>query len=136
MTSVFENKTAIGHAKVAAEAIRAINHLTMHHTRLPYPTHAYQVISELVTLAGRLPQAFRQIAAQVQYWAEAGELGIDYSEDPAGETASIRRYLTKDAPLAAGALHNALAVVDDALARAYHAGPRDDGAAHSEEKGR
>jgi hypothetical protein len=136
MTSVFDNKTAIEHPNAAAEAIRAINHLTMLHTGLPYPTHAYQVISELVTLAGRLPQAFRQIAARVQCWEEAGELGIDDSEDPAGETASIRRYLTKDAPLAAGALHDALAVVDEALARAYYAGPHDDGAAQSEEKGR
>jgi hypothetical protein len=136
MTSVFENKTAIEHAKAAAEAIRAINHLTMHHTGLPYPTHADQVISELVTLAGRRPQAFRQIAAQVQYWEEAGELGIDYSDYPAGETASIRRYLTKDAPLAAGALHDALAVVDEALAHAYYAGPLDDCAAHNEENGR
>ena len=136
MTSVFENKTAIEQAKTAAEAIRAINHLTTHHTELPYPTHAYQVISELVTLAGRLPQAFMQIAAQVQHWEQAGELCIDDSDHPAGETASIRRYLTNDALLAAGALHDALAVVDEALAHAYYAGPHDDGAAHSEENGR
>jgi hypothetical protein len=136
MTSVFDNKTAVEHGKAAAEAIRAINHLTMLRTGLPYPSHAYQVISELVTLAGRLPQAFRQIAAQLQCWEQAGELGIDDSDDPAGETASIGRYLTEYAPVAAGALHDALGVVAEALARAYYAGPLDDAAAHSEENGR
>src|SRR5437899_6570763 len=84
--SVFDGLTACEHAEAAAEAIRAINHVTLHDTALPYPSDAHRLLGAFITLTERLPQALQQTAQRITRWQQAGELGIDpgtdYAADP------------------------------------------------------
>jgi hypothetical protein len=51
MTAVFDGRSATEHAEAAAEAIRAINHITGWPTVLTYPSAAYCVLGQLATLS-------------------------------------------------------------------------------------
>jgi hypothetical protein len=109
--SVFNGQTACEHAEAAAEAIRAVNHVTFHDTALPYPSDAYRLLGELITLTERLPQALQQTAQRITRWQEADELGMDpgttYAGDPARAAAdTVAGLLT--ATTAAEQLRDAL----------------------------
>jgi hypothetical protein len=127
--SVFNGKTACEHAEAAAEAIRAINHVTFHDAALPHPADAYWLLGELINLAERLPQAFQQTAQRITRWQEAGELGIDRGTDYAGDPAratveAVAGLLT--ASIAAGQLRDALSQARRAITYAHHTGPTGD----------
>jgi hypothetical protein len=128
--AVFDGKTATEHAEDAAQAIRAINHLTFHASALAYPSDAWRLIGQLNVLAARLPQAFRQIAHLLQRWQDAGQVGIDpgtrYAGNPALAIATAEIHLTEDATVAAGQLAEALDVVWEALTYAHHIDPDTD----------
>jgi hypothetical protein len=128
--SVFNGKTAWEHAEAGAEAIRAINHVTLHDRALPHPADAYRLLGELITLAERLPQALQQTAQRITRWQDAGELGIDagtaYAGDPARATVdAVAGLLT--AAIAAGQLRDALGQARRAITYAHHTGPDGDG---------
>jgi hypothetical protein len=124
--SVFNGKTACEHAEAAAEAIRAINHVTFHDRALPYPSDAYRLLGELITLAERLPQALQQTAQRVTRWQDAGELGIDagsaYAGDPARATVEAVAGLLA-ATIAAGQLRDALGQARRAITYVHYTGP-------------
>jgi hypothetical protein len=87
-TAVSEaGKTVVEHAEEAAEAIRAINHVTFHAGSLPRPSDAWRLINALATTAHRLGQALEQTGQIVRGQHERGELGIDhgttYADQPA-----------------------------------------------------
>jgi hypothetical protein len=125
--SVFDGLTAVEHAEAAAEAIRAINHLTINDTALGYPSDAWRLVGQLATLTARLPQAFEQITGQLNRWQQAGLIGIDpgtrYAGDPATAVATAGLVLTESATVAAAALHSALTIAGEALTYAHYTGP-------------
>jgi hypothetical protein len=112
--AVMDGKTAVEHAAAAAEAIRAINHLTYHDEALPYPADAWRLLGQLGTAVHRLSQAVRQTAKLTDGKHQRGEIGIDPGTEYAGaEPTALAEVL---AGLdAAGRLATALA---DALDRA------------------
>ena len=65
---------------MAAEAVRALNHLTM---RPPDLADSYAVIGELRILTERLPQALGQLATVLERPDPALKYGTDYGDDPA-----------------------------------------------------
>ncbi|MFD9691334.1 hypothetical protein ACFWXO_36870 [Kitasatospora sp. NPDC059088] len=84
-------KTPAEHADVAAEAIRAINHLTrISQVDWEYPGDAYSTVANLAAMVHRLPQALDQIAAFVTRLSEEDHLRADRDLDPAALAASIR----------------------------------------------
>jgi hypothetical protein len=127
-TTVFDGKTAIEHAETAAQAIRAINHLTSNTDALPYPPAAAQLVGHLSTLAARLPQTLEQVTGQVQRWQQAGQLGID-DRAPYGDPAILAAVIDLDlteADAAAAELGAALNRAHQALAHACYVDAEDD----------
>jgi hypothetical protein len=134
--SVFDGLTACEHAEAAAEAIRAINHVTVHNAALPYPSDAYRLIGALITLAERLPQALQQTAQRITRWADAGELGIDtgtdYAADP--DRAAVEAVAGLHAAAsAAGQLRDALSHAHRAITYAHYIDPAGDDPAGDQE---
>jgi hypothetical protein len=125
--SVFNGKTAIEHAAAAAEAIRAINHLTRHASALPYPCDAYAVLGRLAWMASMLPQACQQITQRLEKLDDDGLIGIDpgthYAGQPALAVATCAEHLEADALPAAAQLHTALEAAQLAIAYAHYTGP-------------
>jgi hypothetical protein len=127
--SVFDGLTACEHAEAAAEAIRAINHVTLHDTAVPYPADAYRLVGALITLAERLPQALRQTAQRITRWQDAGELGIDPGTDYAGDpdraaVDTVAGLLA--AAIAAGHLRDTLSQARRAITYAHYVDPAGD----------
>jgi hypothetical protein len=127
--SVFNGLTACEHAEAAAEAIRAINHVTLHNNALPYPSDAHRLIGELITLTERLPRALQQTAQRITRWADAGELGIDtgtdYAADP--DQAAVEAVAGLHAgAIAAGQLRDALSQARRAITYAHYLDPAGD----------
>ena len=89
-------------ARTAAEAIRGLNWLTGSEAGLGQPSAAYDVIGTLALAASRLPQALTQITGWLDRALEAGRLGHDLGEDPAG--AIDAAVFLDDARLSAAAL--------------------------------
>jgi hypothetical protein len=77
MTALFDGGNATEHAEAAADAVRAINHITSWPAALGDPAEAYTVLGHLAAVAAMLPQAFVQISRQVTAWHDAGLIGID-----------------------------------------------------------
>jgi hypothetical protein len=73
--------TAVDCARVAAEAVRALNHATLSRHGYEWPADVDATLGALELLADRLPQALRQ--AEVWLWAEhtAGRVGHDHDAD-------------------------------------------------------
>jgi hypothetical protein len=84
----FDGHNVIEHAAHAAEAMRAINHITGWPTGLTYPSDAYTVLGELAAFVARLPQALRQIEARLLRWHADGHIGIDRGTEFGGRPAS------------------------------------------------
>jgi hypothetical protein len=136
--SVFDGLSACEHAEAAAEAIRAINHVTLHDAALPYPSDAYRLIGELSTLAERLPQALQQTAQRISRWQQAAELGIDpgtvYAGDP--DRAAVEAVVgLHAAAIAAGQLRDALSQARRAITYAHYIDPAGDDSTGDEEAG-
>src|SRR5207244_2541625 len=71
-------------ARTAAGAIRGLSWLTGCEAGLGQPSAAYDVIGALALAASRLHQALAQITGWLDRALEAGRLGHDLGEDPAG----------------------------------------------------
>lgn len=103
-----DQNTPAGQADAAAEAIRALNHLTQTpQADWEFPGDAYAVVGNLAMAAHRLPQALDQVASLVRSLAEGGRIrhakGGDVSEEVAEALEALR-----EAAGAAGAMGAAL----------------------------
>lgn len=126
MTALFDGRNATEHAAAAAEAARAINHITGWPAGLTYPSDAYQVLGDLARAAAMLPQACRQIADQLDDWHAAGLIGIDPATRYAGDPGAAVLATTSGLDEAATTARRVSAVLDDAahaLAWAHWTGP-------------
>jgi hypothetical protein len=122
----FDGLDVIEHAGAAAEAIRAINHITSWRGGgMTYPSDAYAVLTGLAATAAMLPQAVNQIAAVVRAMHAGALIGIDpgtrWEGDPAGAVEHAHAALAL-ACLSAAQLHTALHTAAEALAFAHWTG--------------
>ncbi|WP_084965298.1 hypothetical protein [Thermoactinospora rubra] len=76
-----------------AEAVRVLNHATMHPDALPHPSTVYTLVGSLREGTAGLPQLLRQIETRLREWAESGRLADD-SDDPAARRADAEVALT------------------------------------------
>jgi hypothetical protein len=75
-------KTPAQLADEAAEAVRAINHLTMSpRDDWQYPGDAYSVVGNLAHMAGGLPQAIGQLESLIGSLEDEGRLRSDKGPD-------------------------------------------------------
>lgn len=129
-TAVSEaGKTAVEHALEAAEAIRAINHVTYHATSLPRPSDAWRLINTFATTAHRLAQALDQTGHLVRGMQQRGELGIDHGTNYDGHPeAAVRDCLAglEDAGTATALLAEALERAARPLTYAHYIRPDTD----------
>jgi hypothetical protein len=122
----FDGRDVREHASAAAEAIRAINHITGWPRGMTYPSDAYSVVSRLTTVAAMLPQAFRQIDSWITEWHAAGRIGIDRGQlfaDDQGEVVAVAVFALAKAGEWANALHGALDTAANVLSAAHWTGP-------------
>ena len=82
MTSICSRPT-VEHAATAAEAVRALNHLTLGRGALGEPAELDRLVAELAIMAGRLPQLLRQLRGWLDAEQHAGRLRTDDTTDPA-----------------------------------------------------
>jgi hypothetical protein len=82
MTSI-RNRPTIDHAASAAEAVRALIHLTLDQHALSEPAELDRLVAELAIMAGRLPQLLRQLGPWLDAEQHAGRLRSDNATDPA-----------------------------------------------------
>lgn len=67
-------------AEALAEIARVLNHTTMDHGALEFPSEADRVLREIASAAARLPQLLSQVARWVALEDGAGRIGV-----PSGE---------------------------------------------------
>jgi hypothetical protein len=107
-----------GYADQAAEAVRALNHVTLPGAGgLVFPADAYETAGALGMLAARLPQALAQLSAFLQAEADAGRIVIvagPHAGDPDTAIGAARGCLDA-AAAAAGRLYEALDAAQNAL---------------------
>jgi hypothetical protein len=122
----FDGRDVREHASAAAEAVRAINHITGWPHGMTYPSDAYSVTSRLASVAAMMPQACRQIDRQLAKWHAAGHIGIDrgqpFAGNPDGAVAVVAEAFDK---AAARAEHLCVALdrAVQVLAAAHWTGP-------------
>jgi hypothetical protein len=122
-TAIMDGKTAGEHAQAAADAVRAINHLTYHDTALPHPADTWRLLGQLATAAHRLPQALQQTGQLLARKHARLEIGIDAGTDYAGHAeAAVGDTLAAlhAAEAAAGQLAEALDRAAAPLTYAHH----------------
>lgn len=110
-----DQKTPAELADVAAEAIRALNHLTQHADSLPYPGDAYSTVANLAVLARRLPQGIDQITAVVQALYSSNNLRSDRPDVTVDQAVTTVVQALAAADTAAKALEIALDAAHQAL---------------------
>lgn len=69
-------------AEHAAEAVRAINHLTLHASAFTWPAQVSDTIGQLAVLTQRLPQALIQMGQWLDTADAAGRVGHDTDDTP------------------------------------------------------
>jgi hypothetical protein len=102
-----------------AEAARVMNHLTLHHSALEYPSEADRLIREVSTAASRLPQLLSQAGGWLGREQAAGRITVPAGEfwsNPAAAVSMARLRLEMASAIAA-ALQEAL---DDAASITCH----------------
>jgi len=82
MTSIY-SRPIVDHAATAAEAVRALNHLTLGQRAVGKPAELDRLVAELAIMAGRLPQLLRQLGGWLDTEQHAGRLRSDNTTDPA-----------------------------------------------------
>ena len=115
MTSICSRPT-VDHAATAAEAVRALNHLTLGRRALGEPAELDRLVAELAIMAGRLPQLLRQLRGWLDAEQHAGRLRSDNTTDPARIVDRAAAELTE----AGHAAHELGRALDDAH---QHPGP-------------
>ena len=122
----FNGRDVREHATDAAEAIRAINHITGWPAGLTYPQDAYTVLNRMARAVAMLPQALHQLDGWISQWQAAGHIGIDRGTPYAGNSqAAVLAALSaldEAAPLAAH-LYAALDNAVQPMAAAHWTGP-------------
>ncbi len=83
----------VEHARTAAEAVRALNHVTLPGGRLTKVSDLDTVVTEIGLLLSRLPQALRQCAAVLDEQATAGRVADDSGRDVVEVVAAVRDLL-------------------------------------------
>jgi hypothetical protein len=78
--ALFDGLSAGEHAATAADAIRAINHLTAGIDDLGAPAEAEALLADLAVMAERLPQTLHQIARHLDTWARDPRTVVDTGE--------------------------------------------------------
>ena len=114
------------HAARVAASLRAINHITGWPHGMTYPSDAYVVLSSLTSAAALLPQAFEQIAHQLETWRDAGHIDIDPGtefEDHPGVAIATTSDALHEAEQCAYELHEALGKATEGIAYAHWTGP-------------
>jgi hypothetical protein len=112
---VFDGLSAGEHAATAADAIRAINHLTARGDELDHPADAYAVLSDLMVMTGRLPQALDQLAAHLDTWAADPRTVVVDEGEFRGRPVTASAWLRGHATTAANQLYDALDHARDPL---------------------
>ena len=82
MTSIASRPT-VENAATAAEAVRALIHLTLDRDALSEPAELDRLVAELAIMTGRLPQLLRQLRGWLDTEQHAGRLRTDDTTDPA-----------------------------------------------------
>jgi len=77
------SRTTIDYADTAAEAVRALIHLTHGQRALSEPAELDRLVAELAVMAGRLPQLLRQLRGWLHVEQHAGRLCSDDTTHPA-----------------------------------------------------
>ncbi|GAA3909207.1 hypothetical protein [Streptomyces lannensis] len=91
-----ERKTPAQLADDAAEAIRALNHLTrVSQADWEYPGDAYSVVGNLRDLAQRLPQLFQQIGQLIEHLADEDHIRSDKGGNGATEVSAALDALNR-----------------------------------------
>lgn len=67
-------------AQAFAQSVRVLNHLTLHHEALEYPSEADRLIREIATAASRLPQLLGQVSRWLGQEMAEGRLRIPEGE--------------------------------------------------------
>ena len=99
--------TPANNADAAAEAIRAVNHLTINrHDGWQYPGDAYSTVGNLAHMAMMLPQALEQIERLVVDLNETGHLRSDKDQLEHDLNETVRGL--EEAQIAANKLYGAL----------------------------
>ena len=109
MTSISSRPT-VDHAATAAEAVRALIHLTLGRRALSEPAELDRLVAELAIMAGRLPQLLRQLRGWLDAEQHAGRLRSDDTTDPA----RIVDRATAELAEAGHAAHDLGRALDDA----------------------
>jgi hypothetical protein len=102
-------------ARVAAEAVRGLNHATRCDAGPGQPPAAYDVTGALSLAASRLGQLLTQITGYLDRSLQAGRLGHDLGEDPAPDINGAGVFLGH-ARLSAAALAGDLSQAQEQLA--------------------
>lgn len=130
--------SAVELAQEAAEAVQALNHVTIFPDgdgRLRYPADVYRILGELAVLGYRLPQAVQQLTGFLHRQHQAGYVAIDagtrYAGDPAAAVETATAFLQLAEQLAEQ-LGAALDHAAQALAYASYSGPEPGAEAGSE----
>ena len=82
MTSI-RSRPTVDHAATAAEAVRALIHLTLGRRALGEPAELDRLVAELAIMADRLPQLLRQLRGWLDAEQHADRLRSDDTTDPA-----------------------------------------------------
>jgi hypothetical protein len=133
MTSACSRPT-VENAAAAAEAIRALIHLTHGRRALGEPAELDRLVAELAIMAGRLPQLLRQLRGWLDTEHHAGRLRSDDTTDPARIVDRAATELTQ----AGHAAHHLGRALDDAhqllahLAATHQPGPSHTGAGNTD----
>lgn len=69
-------------AATAAEAVRELNHRTLHQTALTGPAQLDRIVAELVVMVAGLPQLLRQLGGWLATEQDAGRIRSDNHIDP------------------------------------------------------
>lgn len=83
----------VEHAEAAAEAIRWLNHATIH-GGYQWPSDVDAVVGHLLMLAERLPQALEQASRWLSRQHEAGRVGIDDVGAPVAADVAVEAAVT------------------------------------------
>ena len=75
--------STVEHAASAAEAVRALNHLTLGRGTPGEPAELDRLVAELAIMAGRLPQLLGQLGGWLDAEQHAGRLRSDDTTEPA-----------------------------------------------------
>ena len=102
-------------ARIAAEAVRSLNHATLGGDGLEQPSDAYEVLGELSLTASRIPQLLGQVGRWLAAALAAGRLGCDDGTDPAAAVSGAWLFIS-DARASAASLARDLEQAQQQLA--------------------